>query len=216
MDPGVSAVVDSASTSVQPRDVHGRRHLVQRRGVVEQLTATGASSRRPRRRHPVCQRWRRRTAVGDLTTATATLQYGPLTTGLVDGAASAGQLLTTAQFSGDGGPLERTAPKVVTPTCLTDSISSEQNVQTSGHELLTSDCNFKLTAKRAYSTTFSIKIRDTCISVNATTFTQKRHAGAINLARNVWIQVRWLSGPGAQRYRHTRAHAAIQAHTQIN
>ena len=35
-------------------------------GVVEQLTATGASSQQPRRRHPVRQRRRRRTAVVDL------------------------------------------------------------------------------------------------------------------------------------------------------
>jgi len=65
MDPGISAVVDSASTSVQPRDVHRRGTLFSDDGVVEQLTATAASSRQPRRRHPVRQRRRRRTAVGD-------------------------------------------------------------------------------------------------------------------------------------------------------
>jgi len=92
----------------------------------------------------------------------------------------------------------------------------EQNVQTSGHDLLTSDCNFKTDCKARVLDNVLIKIRNTRMSVNATTFTQKRHAGTINLARNVWMQVRWLSSPSAQRYRHKHAQVAIQAHTHTH
>jgi len=61
----------------------------------------------------------------------------------------------------------------------------------------------------------SIKICNTRMSVNAATFTQKRHAGAkaaVNLARNVWyrcgdlvVQVRSDAGTRMlrQQYKHT-------------
>ena len=62
VDPGVGAVVASARRRCGLATSTGDGSTCSDDGVVERLTASGASWRRPRRRHPARQRRRRRTA----------------------------------------------------------------------------------------------------------------------------------------------------------